>query len=526
MRQRWPAHPFIFASMPILALMASNLGVVPPIQVVRPLTLALLSAFLLLLLFRSLLHDRAKAGVLASTCVILFFSYGHTHTVSLAVLSVLLQAVFDIRAGSSLAAWLHPFLTSMFAGVFLLILRAVRRRIRRPGGITQLLNLVATFTLLYPVVQILRSEFSLREYQAAPSLSEILQSRMDEGETSPDVYYIILDGYAAERTLQEVYGYENQDFLHFLSAQGFYVASESRSNYAQTILSLASSLNFDYLDKILGGARANDVNALIPLLRNNQVRRRVADEGYQFIAFSTGYLRTEVPDADLFLQPGVESAGNLESLMIETTFLRAVESLAGAVGLRFPYPGYEPHRQRVLFTLEQLPRIAEIPGPKFVFAHLLIPHPPFVFGADGEEVPQTRRYQLEDGSDFQGTREEYIEGYRNQVAYVNSRLAEIIPEILAASSPDPIIVIQGDHGPGAGLNWDSPSAEGLSERFQILNAIRLPGPEPGLLYPDMSPVNTFRMILNRYFGTTLALLPDRSYFSSPAKPLELQPVQP
>lgn len=512
--------------MPILALMASNLGVVPPAQAFRPLTLALLSAFLLQLLFRSLLHDWAKAGILASTCLVLFFSYGHAHTVSLALLAVLLQGVLGLKVGSSLAGWLHPFLTSMFVGVFLLILRAVRRQIRQPGEITQLLNLVATFTLLYPVVQILRYEFSLREDQAAPSQSEDLRIRKDEGETSPDIYYIILDGYGAQRTLQEVYGYENQDFLNLLSAQGFYLASESRSNYAQTILSLASSLNFDYLDKIPEGAQANDVNALIPLLRNSEVRRRVAGEGYRFIAFSTGYLRTEVPDADLYLQPGVESAGNMESLMIETTFLRAVESLAGAVGIRFPYPGYQPHRQRVLFTLEQLPGIARIPGPKFVFAHLLIPHPPFVFGADGEQVPQTRRFQLEDGSDFQGTREEYVEGYRNQVAYVNSRLAQIIPQILAASSPDPIIVIQGDHGPGAGLDWDSPSAEGLSERFRILNAIRLPGSEPGLLYLDMSPVNTFRMILNQYFGTTVALLPDRSYFSTPDRPLEFQLVQP
>jgi hypothetical protein len=59
-----------------------------------------------------------------------------------------------------------------------------------------------------------------------------------------------------------------------------------------------------------------------------------------------------------------------------------------------------------------------------------------------------------------------------------------------------------------------------------LNAIRLPGAAPELLYPAMSPVNTFRVILNQYFGTSLGLLPDRSYFSTTSQPLEFQPVQP
>jgi len=527
MRQRWPAHPFIVAAMPILALMASNLGVVPLEQAYRPLLLSLLAALLLQLLFRRLLHDGDRAGIPSSTCLILFFSYGHVHTVALALLLLLLQKGFGFNKGPVLAIWVHPFLIASCVGVLLLVLRGVRRRTTQLREITGLLNLVAALSLLYPVIRIVRHGFALREEPSTPSQADVARLRSaSEVQSSPDIYYILLDGYAAADTLQEVYDIQNHDFLRFLAAQGFYIASESRSNYAQTILSLASSLNYDYLDSVLGGVQVDDVNALIPLLRNNGVRRRLAGEGYRFIAFSTGYGRTEVPDADIYLQPRIDSAGLLESLLIETTFLRAVESLSSVAGLRFPYPGFQAHRQRVLFILDQLPTVAGIPGPKFVFAHILMPHPPFVFGATGEEVDQRHSYQLGDGSDFRGTRQEYIEGYRNQVAYVNSRLVQIIPQILAASSTDPMIVIQGDHGPGAGLDWDSPSAEGLSERFRILNAIRLPGSEPGLLYPDMSPVNTFRMILNQYFGSTLTLLPDRSYFSSPAKPLELRPVQP
>ena len=520
MRRPWPAHPFIFAGMPVLALMASNLGVVPLIHGLRPLILSLTAALLLQLLFGALLRDGGKAAVMSSTCLILFFSYGHAHIAALAALFLLLQRVVGFNEGTTLAVWLHPFLIALCVSVFLLVLRAVRRGAGQSGEITRLLNLVTALLLLYPAVQVLRYGLSLREDRSTPSQPEVV------GQTSPDIYYIILDGYGAERTLQQVYDYNNLDFLQFLSSQGFYVASESTSNYAQTILSLTSSLNFDYLDEVLGEVETTDVNILIPLLRNNQVRRLLASEGYRFVAFSTGYGRTEIPNADLYLQPSVDSAGLLESLLIETTFLRAVESFTSVVGLRFPYPGFQAHRQQVLFILDQLPMVAEIPGPKFVFAHILLPHPPFVFGPEGEELVQRHSYELANGSDFLGTYDEYIEGYRGQVSYLNSSLEEIIPRLIGGSPVDPIIVLQGDHGPGAGLDWRSPTAEGLTERFRILNAIRLPGAAPELLYPAISPVNTFRVILNQYFRASLGLLPDRSYFSTTSRPLEFRPVQP
>jgi hypothetical protein len=48
----------------------------------------------------------------------------------------------------------------------------------------------------------------------------------------------------------------------------------------------------------------------------------------------------------------------------------------------------------------------------------------------------------------------------------------------------------------------------------ILNAYSLPGVEMAeVYYPAISPVNSFRVILNRYFESNLPLLEDRSYFA-------------
>ena len=66
--------------------------------------------------------------------------------------------------------------------------------------------------------------------------------------------------------------------------------------------------------------------------------------------------------------------------------------------------------------------------------------------------------------------------------------------------------------------------EAARERFPILNAYHLPDGGAARLYPTISPVNTFRVILDRYFGARHDLLPDRSYRASYRDPFRFQPV--
>src|SRR3970282_1068515 len=84
---------------------------------------------------------------------------------------------------------------------------------------------------------------------SAPPLSRGAGGDSPRGD-SPDIYYIILDGYARDDILRKFYQLDNRDFLDRLGELGFYVAGCAQSNYAQTQLSLASSLNFAYLDSL------------------------------------------------------------------------------------------------------------------------------------------------------------------------------------------------------------------------------------------------------------------------------------
>jgi hypothetical protein len=281
-----------------------------------------------------------------------------------------------------------------------------------------------------------------------------------------------------------------------------------------------------YLEEILAHPNidTSDVNSLIPIIRQSQVREILKDHGYTTVAFSSGYGRTEITDAEIYFKPTSTSANVLESMFVETTGILLIEDLSSLLGMNFPYPGYESHRERTLFILEHLREIPGIPGPKFVFVHFLPPHPPFVFGAEGESIVQKHKYGLRDGSDFMGTTEEYIQGYRDQVTFMNSQVSKTISEILSSSKTTPIIILQGDHGPGAHLDWKSPENSDFEERFSILNAYLLPGVEEPILYESISPVNTFRLIFSFYFGEDYPLLPDESYFSTTHAPLEFIPV--
>ena len=107
----------------------------------------------------------------------------------------------------------------------------------------------------------------------------------------------------------------------------------------------------------------------------------------------------------------------------------------------------------------------------------------------------------------------YIEGYRGEVLYLNKRVLEALHEILSVSAVPPIIIIQGDHG-------DDKSE--ASTRMTILNAYYLPGVDQSKLYPTISPVNSFRLIFDEYFGGNYESLPDKSYLSSYHDPFNFQ----
>ena len=148
-----------------------------------------------------------------------------------------------------------------------------------------------------------------------------------------------------------------------------------------------------------------------------------------------------------------------------------------------------------------------------MFAHIVAPHPPFVFGPDGSaRRTRIKPFLFADGNQFPGPRSEYQAGYRDQMKFVIAKTKALIESLLSTAGPEPVIIIHGDHGPGLHLNWESAEQTDLEERLGIFAAYRFSGSRP-LSQTISSPVNGARALATQYFGANLPNLPDESFFS-------------
>ena len=492
-------HPLLLAFFPPLSLMAHGISYMflSLRELLVPLALAVGLAALLLALLTLLLKDAPKAGIITSVLLLLFFSYGHLFT--------------------QFAAWGLPIPHGyLLAGMGLVFaaLAALLVRTRMPlRTLTILFNIAAAALVVVPVAMIALYLLSSRAIAVArpePVARSAPAAR-------PDIYYLIVDGYGRADILAELYAIDNSAFVAGLEERGFYVAAQSRANYTHTHLSLASALNMIYLDEVADQVGRDSTNRmpLRELIADSVVFRFAREQGYQLVAYSSGSAGTSVEKADSY-RVAPWTVSEYQSVLVNTTPLSAV--LGGWQ--------YDRHRARIRYILDDLATIPAIAEPTLTFAHILAPHPPFVFGANGEPVQSSRDFALFDGSQYMALapREEYVERYAQQVTYISRELLKTIDQILAASTEPPILIIQGDHGPGSQFDWESLENSYLPERFSILNAYYLPDGGAEALYAGITPVNTFRLVFNRYLGTDLELLEDRSYYATMSRPFSFVDV--
>jgi len=317
---------------------------------------------------------------------------------------------------------------------------------------------------------------------------------------------LLRQGYSRDDVLQQLYGFDNRPFLDELTRLGFVIPRCAQSNYAWTALSISTSFHRDYLPNftsfIQQGDQSRDLPAYQNLIAHSPVRTELAQKGYRMVAFETGYWFNEVTDAEVYIVGNknplekyrqTRDINDFELLFLRTTALRVFTEAKSAFfttltrNVRTPE---ERHHDLVQFALDQLELVPDLPGKKFVYAHIVAPHSPFVFSPTGE-------YQSTGAVN---------PGYPNAILYVNSRILTVLKTILAKSSVPPVIILQADHG----LDLD--------HRMPILNAYYLPGGGDQLVYSNITPVNTFRVVFNRYFGGNFPLIEDKSYFSYDTAP--------
>jgi hypothetical protein len=502
--------PLSFGLFPILFLYAGNTAVMSMRAILVPSLWVCGSALLGTVVAGFALKSFQKGSLVAAMILFSFFSYGH-------VLRILPDVQIPLGRSSVGIGLLLLVAWCALIGVAVVLIGRTKKDLKKLCIL--LMEVGAALVLLQAARAgyFLSTRGEARITEAAPAPAPVTVSVMATEARQPDIYYIVVDAYGRDDVLKEIYGVDNSDFLSFLRAKGFFIPQGSWTHYCQTVYSIGAVLNMDYIDA-LGDfdAGMTDREPAAELLKKNRTIRLLKNEGYSTAAFFSGYLYSEIEDADVFLKPsGVLE--EFENVLLSTTMLPAA-------GLD-ENPSFTRHRRMVAYALNKLPEVTEVKSPKFVFAHIVSPHPPFVFNAEGPTVPARKYYDLNDGDHYRNTqgssRSEYIEGYSGQVVYLTKLLKITIQKILENSGENkPVIIIQGDHGPGSGLYWESPEKTDMKERMGILFAYCLPGQEGKPQYDGLSPINVFRAVFNIYFGARFPYLPNRHYFMRYSRPYD------
>ena len=489
--KRWPLLlPFLFAVAPTLTLYAGNIGQAAFSETIIPLVVMAALTALLLPLCTLAYRSALKGAIGLSLCWWVVFSYGH-------VARVIGQHPI---AGHNLG---NPkLLLPLTVAVLVLGAIALKRARSEPRLLARVLLVIGIAALAGSAVTIVRTHAARKPFSAA---SVVPDEPLVAGATKrkPDIFYIIFDRFGSNSTLIKRYGYDNAPLLDYLRGRGFYVADNSRANYLVTAQSLASSLNMCHLTSLteVVGRESSDWLPVFDLLADYRLRRFLSGEGYRYVHIGPGWSPTAVSrHADENVRYAV--VPEFTKMLVSTT---AAYPILYRFGLDNPDLEKYHRIQYQLDVLATLPR--REPEPLFVFAHFLVPHNPYVFNRDGS-------YQTPEQAAARGEHACFVA----QVAYLDGRIRALVDSLTTAYPPEnpPVIVIQGDEGPYPArtqphdFDWSHASHEEFSEKMRILNAIYAPGCEDRW-YPSLTPVNTFRLLLNCYFGTRLDPLPDRSY---------------
>ena len=480
-------HPLLFAAYPVLFLWSQNLGETDPADVILPLIVLVLGAAIATLLLGLVLGDRRRAALIVTPLLLGLLMYGHA--------AYLLGRV-DVPGIIQQAGWV--------ALVFVGAIAAVRLSARRLATVDTALGRIAAILVVVTLVVIIPFQATA----ASRGPVGVVEVKPDTSTAQKrDVYWLIFDRYGSDRSYELLYGIQNS-MSTWLREQGFTVLDKSHANYVRTGVSIPTTMTMTHLKDIPGmpGPDSTDLRPILGLMQSSLVARQFKTLGYRYYhigSWWTPNARDVAADVNLNV-PGPSDF--VSALYDESAVPAAIKRLR----LNFETREYERHYRHNTYGLDALAEMGDEPGPKFVFGHVLLPHPPTVFDRDGRFIDKAEAATMSEK-----------ERLEVQLDYTNTRLREILGELLALPEEKrPIIIFQADEGPESGIyratrkttfDWANATDDDVEVKYGIMNAWYVPGGQDLGLYPTMTSINTFPLLFSRYFGLDYALLPDRVY---------------
>jgi hypothetical protein len=451
-------------------------------------------AFFILSYF--LIKDKSKTIVLTVALFFVYFGFGYYH-----------DFLKDHFPGQLLSS--YKFLLPVIFGLIALLAFYLNKRSIDHSGLVTFSKYLVVLLLCLDIV-LLSASVARKKYRENNLVSNSVSLKTDPcNKPRPDIYFIVLDEYPSSVSLSEDLQFDNHSLDSLLKSNGFFISGRSNSNYNVTPFSLSSTFNLNYLkpgmDKELISSKL--FMQAVQTFSNNEVVDYLQSQQYEIKNYGCFDLQARPTAVPSYFQDRYQS--QIDNQTLYSRFMRDVSwqfRMKNIFTGKFRLPksyfkSKQLHLHRNAYNWEQL--LSEFStdtaaGNKFVYVHLMLPHEAFYLNADGSFTSDSAVV-----TNSQNFRDAFI----NQVIYTNKLIAQLVEKINKSdNSKEKVIIIEGDHG------YRFFETKDRLKEFRNLNAYYFSDRDYRLLYDSISPVNTFRVVLNKYFCNDLPLLKDSSIY--------------
>ncbi len=492
MKKYLSRQPYFIFLLPLFYLLNTLNEYYPVLKagnIFHPVSLLIITITILLYILVSFITPKlTKYALLVLYLEIFYFFFGTIH--------------FFFKENISFLSH-YKYLLPILAGIAILIFWLIRKSSRVPYRTFLYLNTVLLLLIALETSRcfIKNGNYSRSELWSSQKQYPAINSSTCDSCFKPDIYFIIFDGYSASRTLRDYWGFDNSDLDSFFHQEGFYYADRSRSNYNFTPYSIGSILNMDYHTSKPDHIDIRQFCKGISTIKGNRACEILQKNNYTIINQSYFSLLNEKPALD------ISYAASKKRLLFSQTLISKINN---DIGWNFPllrsHTTIEEELALGKIHFEQVKKayrtLLETSAkknqqPVFVYTHFLTPHDPYIYDSTGKPTPDSTWYSAINSK----------ERYLSSLKYTNMMIKNLVTHLKREGNRPRIIIIQSDHG-----FRDFQGKELQDLEFNNLNAIYFPDQDYDQLYDSISSVNTFPILFNKYFHTSIPLLKDSNIY--------------
>jgi hypothetical protein len=371
---------------------------------------------------------------------------------------------------------------------------------------------------LFVILLLSETPHSIKRYQLDKEVHNLIDFRKEVSQQyvpkkqmpdslKPDIFFIVFDALASSKSIEQALGSNNNGLDAYLEQQGFYVAKSSESNYNFTIHSISTAFNMSYLPTWIAPVM-NDPKAYFwgcASILDNSLTDILQKENYQIFQYQPIAFNNKDWPYETYFQNLKDKHYYFKTLPgrifrdIFWNYKRVNFNFIQNQQTKIINKRSEQKKEYLNKTKELIQQSCSLSGKhKFVYGHFMIPHDPYVLDSVGRIKPALETIVKDKNKE--------VQAYMDQVLYANKIIEELVSHIKNNNKKNSVIIIAGDHG------YKSFTKDKSGFAFQNLHAFYFPDGKYETLYQSISPVNTFRAVLNKYYAAQLPYLKDSTIF--------------